>query len=176
MGKKTNKQLICFTAWILSAAFILFFNTFKIFTMLNKNYEINQDEITEAEQKSIQLTELIDRNIQAKKKFHANFKKIKHTYSKKTKALLKKSNHNHDICQPDKIMRIKPPHLSGIIFVTNMLGRLKASAIIDNKKYSEKEQVNDFRINKITSKGVLFTKNKKQWFVLSPDNYYSKNN
>ena len=176
MGTRNNKQLICFTIWILSAVFILLFNTSKIFTLIDKNYEVNNDEITEAGQKSIQLTELINRNIQDRKKFQINFKKIKHAYSKKIRTLLKKTNKNQDTHKTDKIVQIKPPHLSGIIFVSNMYGNLKASAIIDNKKYSEKDMVNDFRINKITPKGVLFTKNKSQWFVPSPDNYYSRNN
>jgi hypothetical protein len=65
------------------------------------------------------------------------------------------------------------PKLSGIMMVGGNSGKTRYSAVLNGKVCSEKEKFNEFKIEEISSNGVLLTQNKRSWFVPAPEVYYS---
>jgi hypothetical protein len=65
------------------------------------------------------------------------------------------------------------PKLSGILMVGNNNGKETYSAVLNGKVYSEKENLNEFKIEEISTRGVLLSQNKRSWFIPAPEVYYS---
>jgi len=67
------------------------------------------------------------------------------------------------------------PKLSGIIRCMDINGNAFALALIEGRRFQEKDTVHEFRIQKIEEKGVILTKGGRRWFLKTPDVSYSYN-
>jgi len=67
------------------------------------------------------------------------------------------------------------PKLSGIIRCMDINGNAYALALIEGRRFQEKDTVREFRIQKIEEKGVILTKGGRRWFLKTPDVSYSYN-
>jgi len=67
----------------------------------------------------------------------------------------------------------KLPPLAGIMGVTDVHGREQLLAVIEGAAHPEKARVQDYTIKEITQKGIVLTKNGKDWFVPAPEVYFS---
>jgi hypothetical protein len=65
------------------------------------------------------------------------------------------------------------PKLSGIMMVGGNSGKTRYSAVLNGKVCSEKEKFNEFKVEEISSNGVLLSQNKRSWFIPAPEVYYS---
>ncbi|MGB8335392.1 MAG: hypothetical protein WCE56_12915 [Desulfobacterales bacterium] len=67
------------------------------------------------------------------------------------------------------------PKLSGILHCMDINGNVDALAVIEGRRFQEKDTVGEFQIQKIEEKGVFLTKGSKRWFLKTPDVSYSFN-
>jgi hypothetical protein len=65
------------------------------------------------------------------------------------------------------------PKLSGILMIGGNSSKNRYSAVLNGKVCSEKENFNEFKIEEISSSGVLLSQNKRSWFIPVPEVYYS---
>ena len=68
---------------------------------------------------------------------------------------------------------VQLPKLSGILMVGGNSGKNRYSAVLNGKVCSENENFNEFKIEEISSSGVLLSQNKRSWFIPAPEVYYS---
>jgi hypothetical protein len=68
---------------------------------------------------------------------------------------------------------VELPTLSGILMVGGNSGKSRYSAVLNGKVCSEKENFNEFKVEEISSSGVLLSQNKRSWFIPAPEVYYS---
>ena len=68
---------------------------------------------------------------------------------------------------------VQLPKLSGIMMVGGNSGKNRYSAVLNGKVCSEKENFYEFKIEEISSNGVLLSQNKRSWFIPAPEVYYS---
>jgi hypothetical protein len=68
------------------------------------------------------------------------------------------------------------PKLSGILRCMDINGNAYALALIEGRRFQEKDTVRDFRIQKIEDKGVVLTKGGRRWFLRTPAVSYSYDN
>jgi hypothetical protein len=68
---------------------------------------------------------------------------------------------------------VELPKLSGVLMVGGNSGKNHYSAVLNGKVCSEKENFNEFKVEEISSCGVLLSKNKHSWFIPTPEVYYS---
>jgi hypothetical protein len=71
----------------------------------------------------------------------------------------------------DKAVQL--PKLSGIMMVGGNTGKNRYSAVLNGKVCSENENFYEFKIEEISSSGVLLSQNKRSWFIPAPEVYYS---
>jgi hypothetical protein len=67
------------------------------------------------------------------------------------------------------------PKLSGILRCMDINGNAYALALIEGRRFQEKDTVREFRIQKIEEKGVVLTKGGRRWFLKTPEVSYSYN-
>lgn len=67
------------------------------------------------------------------------------------------------------------PKLSGILRSVDINGNVYALAVIEGRRFQEKDTVREFRIQKIEEKGVVLTKGGRRWFIKTPEVSYSYN-
>jgi hypothetical protein len=67
------------------------------------------------------------------------------------------------------------PKLSGILHCLDINGNVDALAVIEGRRFQEKDTVREFQIQKIEEKGVVLTKAGKRWFLKTPEVSYSYN-
>jgi hypothetical protein len=60
------------------------------------------------------------------------------------------------------------PYLTGILTVSDLEGNVRSTAVIDGKRYKEKDEVQGYKIEKIAEEGVYLTKWGTNWFVPAP--------
>lgn len=65
------------------------------------------------------------------------------------------------------------PKLTGIISVLDLEGNVENSAMFYGKRYTEKDKVQGFHIEKIAEEGVYMTKWGRNWFVPAPDGEFT---
>lgn len=67
------------------------------------------------------------------------------------------------------------PKLSGILRRMDINGNVYALAVIEGRRFQEKDTVREFRIQKIEEKGVVLAKGGRRWFLKTPEVSYSYN-
>ena len=67
------------------------------------------------------------------------------------------------------------PKLSGILRCMDINGNVYALALIEGRRFQEKDTVRDFRIQKIDERGVVLTRGGRRWFLKTPEVSYSYN-
>jgi hypothetical protein len=65
------------------------------------------------------------------------------------------------------------PRLSGILQVADHKGRWRYSAVMDGNVYLEKDRVQEFLVEEISSRGIVLSRAKQRWFIPAPEVYYS---
>jgi len=65
------------------------------------------------------------------------------------------------------------PYLTGILSVADLEGNVRSTAVIDGKRYREKDEVQGFTIEKIAEEGVYLTKWGTNWFVPAPESKFT---
>jgi len=65
------------------------------------------------------------------------------------------------------------PYLTGILSVSDLEGNVRSTAVIEGKRYKEKDEVQGFRIEKIAEEGVYLTKWGTNWFVPAPESEFT---
>lgn len=65
------------------------------------------------------------------------------------------------------------PFLTGILSVSDRQGNVRSIAVIDGRRYREKEEVQGFTIQKIAEEGVYLTKWGTNWFVPAPEGEFT---
>jgi hypothetical protein len=73
---------------------------------------------------------------------------------------------------PGLYRAVQLPKLSGILMVGGN-SKSRYSAVLDGKVCSENEICSEFKVQEISSSGVLLSQNKKSWFIPAPEVYYS---
>ena len=67
-----------------------------------------------------------------------------------------------------------PPVLTGIMEVTDDQGFRRLSAVMEGRRWVEKERIRGFTVERITLKGVQLTHSGKEWFIPAPMVYFMK--
>ena len=65
------------------------------------------------------------------------------------------------------------PYLTGILSVSDLEGNVRSTAVIDGKRYKEKDEVQGFTIQKIAEEGVYLTKWGTNWFLPAPESGFT---
>ncbi len=65
------------------------------------------------------------------------------------------------------------PALTGILTVFDREGNTRSTAVFNGKRYREKDEVQGFRIEKISEEGVYLTKWATNWFVPAPEGKFT---
>jgi hypothetical protein len=65
------------------------------------------------------------------------------------------------------------PYLTGILSVSDLEGNVRSTAVIDGKRYKEKDEVQGFRIEKIAEEGIYLTKWGTNWFIPAPESEFT---
>lgn len=65
------------------------------------------------------------------------------------------------------------PQLSGILQVLQEASAPHYSAVLDGRVYAEKDTVGGFRIEEISSRGIVLRQRDRRWFIPAPEVYYS---
>jgi hypothetical protein len=65
------------------------------------------------------------------------------------------------------------PRLSGILQVADNQGRWRYSAAMDGNVYFEKDRVQGFFIEEISSRGIVLSRGKQRWLIPAPEVYFS---
>jgi hypothetical protein len=68
---------------------------------------------------------------------------------------------------------IELPSLTGIIQVSDIHGNITSVAVIEGKRLVEKDEINGFKVENITKKGVALKKAGKSWFIPAPEVRFS---
>jgi len=61
------------------------------------------------------------------------------------------------------------PMLTGILSVSDLEGNVRSTAVFYGKGYTEKDEVQGFRIERIAEEGVYLTRSGTNWFVPAPE-------
>jgi len=174
MRKIANQQLLSIVGWIVAALIILGINGAKLTSLRNSIYEIHSTKTISTGLKANQLEEVLKKNKEKEIDYYKNLDKILLFGSKST-------HPDREILTTgitDGLKKIGVtilPQLSGVIQVSDINGDLQSFAIIEGKRYKEKEQAEGFTLSEITSKGVWFTKNNKRLFAPMPSVPFSVN-
>ena len=65
------------------------------------------------------------------------------------------------------------PILSGIMQVMGPHGALEYQAVLNGRVYREKDKIDAFSVDRISSTGVVVRRSGRQWLIKSPTPYYS---
>ncbi len=65
-----------------------------------------------------------------------------------------------------------PPVLTGVIEVMDRQGVRQLTAVMEGRRWVEKERIRGFSIKKITLDGVELTRNGRNWFIPAPKVYF----
>ena len=174
MLKLANQQMLGIAGWIVAAFIILGINGAELISLRNSINDRLLTETISASVKTNQLEKIIKKIKEDEIEYRKSLKKImlfgsKSTYSDQELPVSGISN------RIKKIGGTTLPLLSGVIQVSDINGDVQSFAVIEGKKYSADDQINGFILSKISSKGIWFTKNKKDWFVPMPSVPFSVN-
>jgi len=174
MLKVVNQQMLSIVGWIVAAFIILSINGEKLTLLQNSIHGSHSTKTISTALKATQLKEVLKKIKQKEINYYKGLDKImlfgsKAAYSAReilptgTKDVYKKR------------AKTGLPQLSGVMQVTDINGDVQSFAVIEGKKYSTDDQVDGFILSEISPKGILFKKNKKEWFAPMPSVPFSIN-
>lgn len=76
--------------------------------------------------------------------------------------------------EPAAKVALIPPVLTGIIEVTDAQGVSRLSAVMEGRRWVEKEHIRGFTVKRITLKGVELTHSGQKWFIPVPTVYFMR--
>ena len=174
MIKNANQQMLSIVGLIVAAFIILGINSEKLTFLRSSISESSSTGTISAGLKSIQLEEVLKKFKEKEIEYYKSLDEIMLFGSKSTPP----DRETLTTGITDGLKNIggtNLPQLSGVIQVSDINGDLQSFALIGGKRYREKEQAKAFILREITSKGVWFTKDEKQWFVPVPSVPFSVN-
>ena len=74
---------------------------------------------------------------------------------------------------PVKKVEPKLPVLTGIVKSFDVYGKIRLLAMLDGLVLSEQETINEFKVEKITEKGITLKKGKQSWYIQVPEVAFS---
>lgn len=174
MLKLANQQMLGIAGWIVVAFIILGINGAELISLRNSINDRLLTETISASVKTNQLEKFIKKIKEDEIEYRKSLKKImlfgsKSTYSDQELPVSGISN------RIKKIGGTTLPLLSGVIQVSDINGDVQSFAVIEGNKYSADDQIDGYILREISSKGIVFTKNKKEWFVPIPSVPFSVN-
>jgi hypothetical protein len=167
MLKLANQQMLSIAGWIVAAFIILGINGAELISLCNSINDRLLTETISASVKTNQLEKFIKKIKEDEIEYRKSLKKImlfgsKSTYSDQELPVSGISN------RIKKIGGTTLPLLSGVIQVSDINGDVQSFAVIEGNKYSTDDQIDGYILREISSKGIVLTKNKKEWFVPIP--------
>ncbi len=174
MLKLANQQMLSIAGWIVAAFIILGINGAELISLRNSINDRLLTETISASVKTNQLEKFIKKTKEDEIEYRKSLKKIMLFGSKSTYS-------DQELPVSGIFNRIKKiggttlPLLSGVIQVSDINGEVQSFAVIEGNKYSTDDQIDGYILREISSKGIVFTKNKKEWFVRIPSVPFSVN-
>jgi len=174
MLKLANQQMLGIAGWIVAAFIILGINGAELISLRNSINDRLLTETISASVKTNQLEKFIKKIKEDEIEYRKSLEKImlfgsKSTYSDQELPVSGISN------RIKKIGGTTLPLLSGVIQVSDINGDVQSFAVIEDNKYSADDQIDGYILREISSKEIVLTKNKKEWFVPIPSVPFSVN-
>jgi hypothetical protein len=92
------------------------------------------------------------------------------------------SRADHQMAEADEVHQtamaqkmVQLPALAGILRCTDIHGNADVLAVIEGQRFRANQQVDGFTIQRIEDQGVVLAKGGRQWFLKSPEVFYSNN-
>lgn len=95
-------------------------------------------------------------------------------FTKKSKITLKAAAIREET-KKEVIKKVEPklPDLTGIVKSFNVYGKIRLLAMLDGLVLSEQEIINEFKVEKITEKGITLKKGEDSWYIQAPEVVFS---
>lgn len=167
-----GKKSLFSGSWVLAALLLVGYNGFNLISLFNPSLVGRSVEVKLASQKWQQLKERSASAAESALDFDLDlilskiipgFQETEKTASKTPVGEVEGKN----------AIETKLPSLAGIMGVTDVHGREQLLAVIEGAAHPEKARVKGYTIQEITQKGIVLTKNGKDWFVPAPEVYFS---
>lgn len=158
---------LCFNGLILAALLLLAYNGLLLMPLLNPTIIEQSEEVKLASLKWQKLSErdlLIVKEIWDNKDIELIASRLGFDISE---MMADSSN------QKDDRIGIKLPSLTGIMQISDIQGNITSVAVIEGKRFVEKDEIKGFKIKNITQKGVTLKKADKSWFIPAPEVKFS---
>jgi len=166
-----NKKKLVTGSFILLAVVLLGYNTIRLASLYDRPLIGASRESRSASEKWGRLEGLLKNQGAVTDTKHLNFKSSE------------ASSQDAKIADVIPDVRIAPvqkevsddvlPVVTGMLKTLKSDGRAQIAVIINNRPFSENEVVEGFLIKQITEKGIYLTKGKRNWFVKTPEIFYS---
>jgi len=170
-----SRPRLVFGCWFLAALLLAGHNGSKLATLLSMPVSGQSAQVKLASEKWRQLQDKMSQTVKemadkvdldlAFTQFSAHFEHQKSNDS------------DSEVAQEPRLeaQSVQLPKLSGILHCLDINGNVDAMAVIEGRRFQEKDTVREFQIQKIEEKGVVLTKGGKSWFLKTPEVSYSYN-
>ncbi|WDN90579.1 hypothetical protein BuS5_03550 [Desulfosarcina sp. BuS5] len=168
-----NKKPIFIGGWILVAVLLLLYNGFVINNFYKPQASIGMENLAHLKLKCEDLFK--NQNYVANNKAdRIDYDRLFSKFTKKSKITPKTAATREEI-QKEVIKKVEPklPDLTGIVKSFNVYGKIRLLAMLDGLVLSEQGIINEFKVEKITEKGITLKKGEDSWYIQAPEVVFS---
>lgn len=168
-----NRKLIFITGWIWGAVLLLLYNGFEINNFYKPLVSREMEDLAHLEFKwkdCLKNQNSAENNNTDRIDYDRLFLK----FTKKSKKIVKPGSTTEET-QKALFKKIEPklPKLTGIVKSFDVHGKISLFAMLDGLALSEHEVINEFKVEKITKKGITLKKGEESWYIQVPEVIFS---
>ena len=168
-----NQKQIFIAGWIIGAVLLLLYNGFAINDFYKPQASSGMKELAHLKFKWKDFFKN-QNSVGNNKPDQSDYDRLFSKFTKKLKSTLIPAV-IPEKTQKELVKKIVPklPDLTGIVKNFDVHGKIRLLAMLDGLILSEQKIINEFKVEKITEKGITLKKGEQSWYIQAPEVVFS---